>query len=103
MKVIKRNGAEVDFDVSKISMAISLANQEVKPVYRLSGVMVLKIAGDGDTTCKYYRRAVSVEEIQEIVETELMKIRLTRSLSAISDIATTIALSASRIRPTRRS
>ena len=73
MKVIKRNGAEVDFDSRKIVEAISAANNEVEPGKRLSCKDVGYIADKVVAKCNALGRAVGVEEIQEIVETEIMK------------------------------
>ena len=74
MKVIKRNGSEVEFDRDKIRNAIVSANNEVDEAYRLSegtiDFLVDMIVGK----CKKYDRSLNVEEIQEFVETEIMAV-----------------------------
>lgn len=72
MKVIKRNGSEVDFDIQKIVDAISSANGEVVDRFKISDREISVIASEVAEKCKQYKRAVNVEEIQELVETELM-------------------------------
>lgn len=75
MKVIKRNGSEVDFDPSKIKNAISSANGEVDVKDRLSDWEIDAIVIGITETTKIMKRAVSVEEIQDTVESRLMKSR----------------------------
>lgn len=75
MKVIKRNGSEVEFNPDKISGAIQKANQEVEERYRVGDPLVDLITVNVIKTCEAVNRAVHVEEIQEIVETELMNVR----------------------------
>lgn len=72
MKVIKRNGSEVEFNREKIRNAIASANNETDAVYMLSEVEIDFIADGVVSKCKKYDRSIHVEEIQEIVETELM-------------------------------
>ena len=73
MKVIKRNGVEVDFNVNKIISAISAANNEVaNKMYRLTDDEIAGMAYDVKEVCEEYHRAITVEEIQEIVETRLI-------------------------------
>lgn len=72
MKVIKRNGSEVDFDIQKIVDAISSANGEVVDRFKISDREISVIASEVAEKCKQYKREVNVEEIQELVETELM-------------------------------
>lgn len=74
MKVIKRNGAEVDFNIDRIIAAISAANAEVDLGYRMSDNAILDIADEVEAICKTYHRAITVEEIQEIVETQIMSL-----------------------------
>ena len=69
MKVIKRNGKEVDYDSYKIYVAISKANNETN---ELSDDEVKNIASEVDIKCKKFDRALNVEEIQDIVENTLM-------------------------------
>lgn len=76
MKVIKRNGVEVDFDKSKIVKAISLASDEaasVNPKNALNKDTISTIATRLYERCRKRSRATNVEEIQDMVETELMK------------------------------
>lgn len=78
MKVIKRNGAEVDFDKSKIVKAISLANEDVAsvdPKNTIKAEVIATIATRLYERCRKRSRPTSVEEIQDMVETELMKER----------------------------
>ena len=73
MKVIKRNGIEVDFDPEKIRKAISAANEEVEIRFRLTWGDVDYIVEEITETIKSMNRAVSVEEIQDTVESRLMR------------------------------
>lgn len=73
MKVIKRNGSEVDFEVTKIGNAIGAANAEVTDRYRIDEAEIERLADNVAYKCEKYDRAVGVEEIQELVETEIMK------------------------------
>lgn len=73
--VIKRNGKEVKFDISKIANAIRKANNEVEPIYRMNEYQVLGVA---DTVAKKVAQsshAVNVEDIQDMVETGIMEMR----------------------------
>lgn len=72
MKVIKRNGSEIEFDPDKISSAIRKANLEVEDRDRLNEIRLSYVTVNVVNKCKALNRALSVEEIQEIVETELM-------------------------------
>lgn len=72
MKVIKRNGSEIEFDPDKISSAIRKANLEVEDRDRLNEIRLSYVTDNVVNKCKALNRALSVEEIQEIVETELM-------------------------------
>ena len=73
MKIIKRNGSEVVFDISKIIAAIEKANVTVAEEHRLTQPQVLHIAHTVEQKCIDMRRAPSVEEIQEMVETNIME------------------------------
>ena len=73
MKVIKRNGLEVEFNPDKIILAIQKANKEVDESHRLSYTAIRAVASLVARDCDRYRRAVHVEEIQESVETHLME------------------------------
>ncbi len=74
-KVIKRNGQEVEFDVSKIANAIRKANKEVEPIYQMNEYQIMGVA---DTVAKRVAaspHAVNVEDIQDMVETGIMEMR----------------------------
>lgn len=73
MKVIKRGGQEVKFDIEKIKVAISKANESVKETDRMTLEQVDEIVNKVNAICKKSRRALSVEEIQDIVENHLME------------------------------
>ncbi len=72
MKVIKRNGSEVVFDVTKIVNAIAAANEEVVPENRLSQADILSAANKVTDRCEHLGHAPAVEEIQDMVEDEIM-------------------------------
>ena len=74
MKIIKRNGQEANFDVVKITNAIIGANKEVVETERLSEEEIDNITNDIKYKCQKMKRALSVEEIQNLVEDELMKL-----------------------------
>lgn len=74
-KIIKRNGEEVDFDISKIVVAISKANKEVAAIHRMNRY---QIGGVAETIAKYVAKsshAVHVEDIQDMVERGIMEMR----------------------------
>lgn len=73
MKIIKRNGVEVDFDNSKIIVAISKANAEVSEHSRISEHLIRAIAEDIATECTRMPQTPTVEDIQDMVETYLIK------------------------------
>ena len=73
--VIKRNGKEVNFDISKIANAIRKANKEVDPIYQMNEYQIKGIAENVAGQCAKLDRAVSVEEIQDMVETGIMEMR----------------------------
>ena len=73
MKIIKRNGAEVEFDIEKIIGAIEAANNEVVESDRLTEEQIKVIAHTVEYICSKRTRALGVEEIQDLVENELMK------------------------------
>ena len=74
MKIIKRNGQEANFDEVKITNAIIGANKEVVETERLSEEEIDNITNDIKYKCQKMKRALSVEEIQNLVEDELMKL-----------------------------
>ena len=75
MKIIKRNGAEVPFDITKIITAVTKASDSVGGKSRLTREQITQIASDVTDQCHALNRAVSVEEIQDMVENKLMDIR----------------------------
>ena len=75
MKIIKRNGTEVPFDITKIIVAVSKANQSVDEKVRLSREQITDIAAAVTDRCQKLSRAISVEEVQDLVENELMDVK----------------------------
>lgn len=74
MKIIKRSGTEVNFDLTKIIIAIQKANKEINETKRLTQEQINQIANNIKMRCQELDRAVHVEEIQDMVENELMKL-----------------------------
>ena len=72
MKIIKRSGSEDDFDISKILTAVTKANREVEETDRLSAQQIRDIGNHIEQLCKESKRALSVEEIQDLVEEQIM-------------------------------
>ncbi|MEY8386973.1 anaerobic ribonucleoside-triphosphate reductase [Oscillospiraceae bacterium 38-13] len=72
MKVIKRNGAEVSFDIEKILAAISKANESIDEEKRMTSMQVQRIAESVELACREMGRSPSVEEIQDLVEYQIM-------------------------------
>ena len=75
MKIIKRNGAEVPFDITKIITAVTTASDSVGGQSRLTKDQITQIAADVTDQCQALNRAVSVEEVQDMVENQLMDIK----------------------------
>ena len=75
MKIIKRNGAEVPFDITKIITAVTKASDSVGGQARLSREQITQIAAAVTDKCQHLNRAVSVEEVQDLVENQLMDIQ----------------------------
>ena len=75
MKIIKRNGAEVIFDPNKIIVAVTKANESVVPSARLTPVQIKRIAEDVESAALNINRSLSVEEIQDMVEDQIMNLR----------------------------
>lgn len=73
MKIIKRCGEEVEFDITKIIAAVHKANKEVEPNQRLTTEQIQKIAGNVEQICKASIRSMNVEEIQDAVENQIME------------------------------
>ncbi len=72
MKIIKRNGAEVGFDITKIIIAITKANEAVEEADRMTPVQIQRIAESVELQCQKMNRAPTVEEIQDMVEHHIM-------------------------------
>ena len=75
MKIIKRSGAEVAFDPQKIVIAVTKANDSVVPSARMSAVQIKRIAEDVESAAQNINRSLSVEEIQDMVEDQIMNQR----------------------------
>ena len=75
MKIIKRSGAEVIFDPQKIIVAISKANDSVVPSARMTPIQIKRIAEDVESAALNINRSLSVEEIQDMVEDQIMNQR----------------------------
>ena len=74
MKIIKRNGSEVPFDINKISGAIAKANAEVAEADRLTDRQIMYASANVADMCEAAGHTVSVEEIQDLVEDEIMRL-----------------------------
>jgi len=72
MIVNKRNGTEVDFDITKIIAAITKANDSIEESARMTPVQIRRIAESVELQCQKMNRAPSVEEIQDLVEYQIM-------------------------------
>ena len=72
MKIIKRNGSEVAFDITKIIVAITKANDSMEEVDRMTPVQIQRIAESVELQCQKIGRAPTVEEIQDMVEHYIM-------------------------------
>ena len=72
MKIIKRNGSEVAFDLSKIKIAITKANETVDEKVQLTPVQIKRITNSVSISCEELGRSPSVEEIQDMVEKAIM-------------------------------
>lgn len=72
MKIIKRNGTEMDFDLTKITVAIEKANAVVEESAQLTGVQIRRISEAVENACQNLGRAAGVEEIQDLVEKHIM-------------------------------
>ncbi len=74
MKIIKRNGSEEIFDITKIIVAINKANNSVQEADRLSAAQIHTAAANVEQACQAMNRAMSVEEIQDLVENQIMEL-----------------------------
>ena len=72
MKIIKRNGAEVVFDIVKIENALRKANEAVEESARMTELQIKRIAQSVEIRCQEMNRSLSVEEIQDLVEDQIM-------------------------------
>ena len=72
MKIIKRNGSEAVFDISKIIAAVTKANNADPNTKELTPEQILAIASSVEASCAKMQRALSVEEIQDLVENQIM-------------------------------
>ena len=72
MKIIKRNGAEVVFDIEKIKMAVTKANEAVEEKVRMTPLQIERISRSVEISCEEMGRSPSVEEIQDLVEKAIM-------------------------------
>jgi len=75
MKIIKRSGAEVTFDPQKIVVAVTKANESVVPSARMTPIQIKRIAEDVEMAAQNINRSLSVEEIQDMVENQIMNQR----------------------------
>lgn len=72
MKIIKRNGSEAIFDITKIIIAITKANEAVEEQKRMTSVQIQRIAESVVLSCEQLSRSPSVEEVQDMVEHQIM-------------------------------
>ena len=72
MKIIKRNGSEATFDIMKIIAAVTKANNVVAEEDRMTPMQIRRIAESVENSCLSMNRALSVEEIQDLVEKQIM-------------------------------
>ncbi len=75
MKIIKRSGTEVPFDAKKIEIAIAKANESVVSSERMTPIQIKRIAEDVESAATNINRSLSVEEIQDLVEDQIMNQR----------------------------
>ena len=72
MKIIKRNGAEAVFDIEKIVMAVTKANEAAEEAVRMTPLQIRRISESVEISCEEMGRSPSVEEIQDLVEKAIM-------------------------------
>ena len=72
MKIIKRNGSETNFDITKIIVAITKANEVVSEDARMTAMQIKRIAESVVLSCEKLGRSPSVEEVQDMVEHQIM-------------------------------
>ena len=85
MKIIKRNGSEAVFDISKIIAAVTKANNVVASNQRLTKEQITAIADDVAQECQSRNHAMNVEEIQDLVEDAIMQTKAYEVAPALSD------------------
>lgn len=78
MKIIKRSGSEVDYDITKIIAAVQKANESVPAAERMTQEQILRISDNVRDTCEEMNRSLNVEEIQDLVENQIMDQRAFR-------------------------
>ena len=103
MKIIKRNGSEATFDIVKIIAAVTKANNVVSEDERLTPMQIRRIAESVENSCLSMNRALSVEEIQDLVENQIMAHGAFEVPRTTSPTAIPARLCASPTRRTRRS
>ena len=74
-RVIKRNGEEVDFDLTKIVNAVKKANHEVDHIHQMNEYQIMAVADMIAQRVQQSMHAVNVEDIQDMVETGIMEMR----------------------------
>ena len=72
MLIIKRNGSEVTFDITKIIAAVTKANEVVDEAERMTPMQIRRIAESEELASQKTNRSMSVEEIQDLVEKQIM-------------------------------
>ncbi len=72
MKIVKRSGTEVKFDVSKVYNAICAANKKVDDAHKISEEVISRCSKNVEAECKRKKRLLNVEEVQDLVENQLM-------------------------------
>ena len=102
MKIIKRNGSEAVFDIMKIISAVTRANNVVEEADRLTPMQIRRIAESVELSCQSMNRALSVEEIQDLVEHQIMAHGAYEVAKTTSPTATHARWCASRTRRTTR-
>ena len=75
MKIIKRSGSEVTFDISKIMAAVAKANKEVVHSEDFLMSRIETISDNVESICQEMNRSLNVEEIQDLVENQIMNMR----------------------------
>ena len=100
MKIIKRNGSEAVFDITKIIAAVTKANNVVPESQRLTNHQIIELADKVQATCLNRGHAMNVEEIQDIVEDAIMATVPTRWPASTSPTAMCRASSAPTTPPT---